>query len=333
MTRDTALLFAEYPMMRRVLDGDLAWEKVDSVIVSGREMTYDLSVPGHHSFVANDIVTHNTTFALNWCYNLVTRYRTNVLYFSLEMTYEQLRRQIMVMHSSNGRFKSKGYKPLDYRKVRDGDLSPEDEAFLQVVIHDWESDPNICSFEIRVPDRDITIDDVRLETELAHKAMEVGLIVIDHGLLLEPRKGRRSKDYTIELNSIIKDTKKLALHFNHGSKIPVLMLFQINRQGREEAAKKEGRYTAAAIAYANEVEKSADYITTTYLDEETHRKNGTTFFTNLKNRENPLFEPFLARVDFACRRISTLDISKASGRGMSVEDYKDQTDAATLFGV
>src|SRR5208283_336206 len=107
----------------------------------------------------------NTTFALNWCYNLVTRYRTNVLYFSLEMTYEQLRRQIMVMHSSNGRFKAKGYKPLDYRKVRDGDLSPEDEAFLQMVIHDWESDPNFCSFEIRAPDRDMTIDDIRLETE------------------------------------------------------------------------------------------------------------------------------------------------------------------------
>ena len=273
-----------------------------------------------------------TTFALNWCYNLVTRYKTNVLFFSLEMTYEQVRRQIVTLHSSNGRFKAKGYKPLDYRKVRDGELSPEEEAFFQLVLKDWESDPAYCAFEIRAPDRDFTIDDIRLEAELVHKAMEVGLIVIDHGQLLEPRKGRRSKDYTIELNSIVKDTKKLALHFNHGEKVPVLMLFQINRQGREEAAKKEGRYTASAIAYANEVEKSADYITTTYLDDD-HRRNGTTFITNLKNRENALFEPFSARVDFTCRRISTLDMAKATGRGMCVDVFKDQTDAASLLGV
>jgi replicative DNA helicase len=332
MKGDTAKLFVSYPSVARVRDGDLSWEQVVSVTPKGREMTYDLSVPEHHSFVANDIVTHNTTFALNWCYNLVTRYKTNVLYFSLEMTYEQVRKQIITLHSSNGRFKAMGYKPLDYRKVRDGELSDEDEAFFQLVIKDWETDPNYCSFEIRCPDRDYTIDDIRLETELAHKAMEVGMIVIDHGQLLEPRKGGRKQDYTVELNTIVKDTKKLALHFNHGEKIAVLLLWQINRQGKEEAIKKEGRYTASALSYSNEVEKSSDYITTTYLDDD-HRKNGTTYITNLKNRENALFEPFYARVDFPCRRMSTLDMQKATGQGMSVDVFKGQTDAADILGI
>jgi replicative DNA helicase len=267
-----------------------------------------------------------TTFALNWCYNLVTRYRSNVLYFSLEMTYEQMRRQIITIHSANGKFKAQGYKPLDYRKIRDGELTPDEEVFYQRVIDDWSTNPEYCSFEMRCPDRDMTIDDIRLEAELVHKQTEIGLMVLDHGQLLEPRKTRRSKDYTIELNSIVKDTKKLALHFNHGEKIAVLMLFQINRQGREEAVKNKGKYNASAIAYANEVEKSADYITTSFIDEE-HRRNGTTYITNLKNRENAIFEPFYAAVDFPSRRMHNQDMAKLAGRGMGIEDMRAQTDA------
>lgn len=270
-----------------------------------------------------------TTFALNWCYNLVTRYKSNVLYFSLEMPYEQVRRQVLAIHSANGKFKAMGYSALDYRKIRDGELSEDEEAFYQRVLEDWSTCPDYCSFEIRAPDHDMTIDDIRLEAELVHKQTELGLVVLDHGQLLEPRKKRRSNDYVVELNSIVKDAKKLALHFNHGEKLAVLMLFQINRQGREEAAKNKGRYKATAIAYANEVEKSADYITTSFLDDD-HRRDGTTYVTNLKNRENALFEPFYAAIDFSSRRMSNQDMTKMAGHGMGVEEYRRQTEAAAF---
>ena len=105
------------------------------------------------------------------------------------------------------------------------------------------------------------------------------------------------------------------------------MLFQINRQGKEEAIKNQGRYKASAIAYANEVEKSADTITTTFLDDD-HRRNGTTLFCNLKNRDNPIFEPFMARVEFGCRRIYNLNVTEAAcGRGMGVEEQRDLLDS------
>lgn len=328
MTADTARLFSGHVgMVAKVLEGDLAWDRVAHIEARGQEMTYDLSIPQHHSFVADDIVTHNTTFALNWCYHLVTRYRSNVLYYSLEMPYEQLRLQVYVIHSSHAKWRTSGYKPLDYRKVRDGELSAEEEAFYQKVIDDFCHNPEYCQFEIRTPDRDMTIDDIRIDAELTHKQMEVGLVVIDHGQLMEARKGKRSKDYVIELNSIIRDCKKFCLHFNHGEKIPTLLLFQINRQGKEEATKNQGRYKMSALAYANEVEKSADVITTTFLDDE-HRRNGTTLFCNMKNRDNPLIEPFLAKVEFACRRIYNLDVYQgADGSGMSIDDHQAVLDA------
>lgn len=261
-----------------------------------------------------------TTLATNWCYNLVTRYRTNVFYVSMEMPYEQIRRLIYVIHSGNKKWAMMGYKPLDYRRVRDGELTPEEEEFYQLVLKDFNENPEHCRFEVWCPDRDVSIDDVRVEAELLHKEMEVGFTVLDHGGLMKPRKTH--KDYTIELNSVLRDTKKFALHFNGGEGMPTLMLFQINRQGKDEADKAGGKYKMKALSYANESERSADYVTTTYLNEE-FRANNTTIICNLKNRDNPLFEPFRASVDFASRRIFNYDETFSSGADMSADEGDD----------
>lgn len=276
-----------------------------------------------------------TTMSTNWCYNLVTRYRTNVFYGSFEMKYEHIRRLIYVLHSANNRWK--GLEPakhqcpacphpaLDYRKVRDGELTPEEEVFYQLVIDDFEHNPEYCHFQIWCPDRDITIDDVRLETEMLHKQMELGFVVLDHGLLMKARE--KNSNYGVELNSVLRDTKKYALHFNHGEGVPVLMLFQTNRDGLTEADKNDGVYKMKALSWASEAERSADVVTTTYLDDQlpgggTYRKNNQTKICNLKNRDNPLFEPFMATVQFKTRRIMNLDITEHTGANMSVEDHQ-----------
>lgn len=258
-----------------------------------------------------------TTFALNWCYNLITRYRTNVFYVSMEMPYEQVRKNIYAIHSANKKWEAQGRKPLDYRRIRDGELTEEEEVFFQEVLEDFEKNPEYCRFEVWAPDHDVSIDDIRTEAELKHKEMEVGFIVIDHGGLVETT--RKHKDYTIELNSVLRAAKKtLALHFSNGEGVPVLMLFQLNRQGKDEADKNEGRYKIKALSYANEAERSADYITTTYLNDQ-HRENGTTIFCNLKNRDNPLFAAFQASVDFNCRRIMNFDPTVSTVKGMRVD--------------
>lgn len=261
-----------------------------------------------------------TSFALNWCYNLVTRYRKNVFYVSMEMPFNQIRRIIYVIHSANKKWQELGYVPLDYRKVRDGEMTEDEEAFFQIVLKDFEDNPEHCRFEVWAPDRDVTVDDIRLEVELKHKDMEIALTVLDHGGLVAPKAKHR--DYTIELNSVVRDAKKFALHFNNGEGMATLLLFQLNRQGKDDADKNEGRYKIKALTYANEAEKSADYITTTYLNEE-HRKNATTVFCNLKNRDNPLFEPFTASVNFACRRIFNFDPTFSTTPGMSSSETDD----------
>ncbi len=324
MTVDTAKLFARYPSVAKVLEGDLAWEQVVSVTPKGREMTYDLSVPVHHSFVANDIVTHNTTFATNWCYNLVTRYNTNVLYVSLEMPYDLVRRNIYTLHTANEKWALQGLRPpdfagFDYRKIRDGELSEDEEKFyFEHVIPDFNTNPNYYHFEVLNPDKEMTMLDIRMEAELLHKQEEIGFVVIDHGQWVEAQKTKKSKDYTIELNSVVRDAKRFAMRFNNNEGIPVLLLWQINRDGKEEADKNDGEYKLKAFTYANEVEKTADVVTTTYLNKN-HREHSTTRLSNPKNRDNPPFLPFDAHANLTSRRMLGIDRTKTAGTGMNVE--------------
>lgn len=41
----------------------LAWDTVESIAPCGNEPVYDLTVPGTHNFIANDLVVHNSTYA------------------------------------------------------------------------------------------------------------------------------------------------------------------------------------------------------------------------------------------------------------------------------
>jgi deoxycytidine triphosphate deaminase len=44
-------------------EADVVWDTVRSIRPAGTEAVYDLSVPGAHSFLANDIPVHNSTYA------------------------------------------------------------------------------------------------------------------------------------------------------------------------------------------------------------------------------------------------------------------------------
>lgn len=251
-----------------------------------------------------------TVWALNWSYHAVTRFKTNVFFVSLEMPFVQLRTMICVLHSTHVKWNVQGYAPLDYRSVRDGKLNQAQKAFYKMVLEDFDTCPDYCQFEVWCPDHEVNMNDVKMEAELLNKQLPLGLIVVDHGGIAQPVE--KYKDFNQALNTVIRDAKRLALHFNQGQSIPVLLLFQINRMGKDDADKNDGRYKLKALSHANEAERSADVVTTTYLNEEM-RRFGQARVCNLKNRDNPLFEPMLIGVDFNCRRLFELGDSMASG--------------------
>jgi hypothetical protein len=129
-------------------------------------------------------------------------------------------------------------------------------------------------------------------------------VIIYHLGLVQPSRG--SRDYVVAINSVVREARMLALNFARGRAVPLLALFQINRQGLLRAEKNEGRYDFAAISYANEIEKSADVITTTYLDDQL-RKEGKFKMGNLKNRDNPHFDMMIGKILWRSKRMRAIE--------------------------
>ena len=275
-------------------------EPVDSVCKGHRRGEYWV-----HCAFAGEL---KTTTALNYAYNNAMVYGKNMFYAILEMPYKQLRRNLYVIHSSHGKFvtrwhKDDGYVGLDYREVRDGELSAKNEERLKIVAQDFHK---TCPGKIYVwrPSGEVSMDDIRRKVEMFHNKHGCDGVVIDHLGLVQPQK--RTNDYVVSLNSVVREGRMMALNFARGASIPVLALFQLNRQGKMRADKADGRYDMAAISYANEIEKSADQVTYTYLNDEL-RKSGKFYLGCLKNRDNPVFERMVGKIVWKTKRMRALE--------------------------
>jgi len=266
-----------------------------------------------------------STFAANWAYNLAFHYRRSVLYFSLEMTFEQVRRQLTAMHSYHYKFREVRFHlglqasedldaGLDYDKIRDGQLAPaEEEFYLGHVLPDMEDEANAYGkIDIRKPDPDkkrFTLEDLRDAAERSHAETPFTQIFVDHLGLVDSENVRASeRDALVE---VMKGLHKLAANFRRGAGTSIVGLAQINREGLKTLAKKKEtgrlpRYLPVDLFGSSEVEKSSDVITTSYIDDDLSQR-GRVFFDCLKARDLRKPDPFLAKVVWASKRILCCD--------------------------
>lgn len=230
-------------------------EPVDAVCRGHRRGEYWI-----HTAYAGEL---KTSLSLNYAYNNAYVYGKNIFYAILEMPYKQLRRQLYVIHSSHGKFVTEWWKEderlgippehrytgLDYRKVRDGELSPKDKERLKMVAQDFKTTSKGKLFVWR-PSEEVGILEIRRKAEMFHNKWGCDGIVVDHLGLAKPRY--RTSDFVTSSNAVVRDGRLMALNFARGRGVPVLALFQMNRQGKLRADKNDGRYDMAAISYANE---------------------------------------------------------------------------------
>jgi len=217
---------------------------------------------------------------------------------------------LYVMHSNHPKFRRQGYEPLDYRVIRDGvgsenqRITQKEIDFFKLVVQDFEqgAGTEYGSIIVECPDEAATtMSMVKSRIELAHQTTPIHLVFIDYlGLLAADRQRGNHRE---ELNSIFRDAKQMCLTFNRGERIPIVALHQINREGKKEAEKNDGRYNTQALADTSAAERTADVITYTYLDDDL-RREGQTKLGCIKNRDNPHFDMFLANIHFPSRFIS-----------------------------
>jgi hypothetical protein len=259
-----------------------------------------------------------TTLALNWMYNQAVYLGNNIYYYSLEMPYEQIRRILIAMHSYHEIFtpirvelglqdNPSRSTSLDYQFIRYGKLTePQEEFLLKHVLTDLK-DPNngYGAFYVDTPDPSkdkTTIADIRASAELQHAQTSFAACVIDHLLLVSSRRWMSSP--TDRLNEVCREAKWMALHFNRGEGVALLVLFQTNRDGFKHASTNNGEYQLIHLAQANEIERSSDTVSYSWLDDELSLQNRIQIGC-LKTRDNSHFRTFRARMEWPCRRMLT----------------------------
>lgn len=186
---------------------DVLWDEIVSIEYVGDQQVYDLTVPGTHNFVANDVCVHNTALSLNIAQHVALENKGSVGFFSLEMSVQQVVRRLVT-----------GTAMVDAHKLATGFLSHKDKEKLLDALH-------------RLSETKIFIDDTAAMTVLEMRAKArrlkaehgLDLLVIDYLQLV--RGGGRSENRNLEIGEISRSTKALAKELQ----VPIIALSQLSR--------------------------------------------------------------------------------------------------------
>lgn len=206
-----------------------------------------------------------TSFALNIAYNvaLSSQYnpRKSVVFFSLEMSKEQLARRII----------STACK-IESEKLRLGKLDARDwEELLKV----WHSNFRDLNFFI---DETGNITPLDMKSKL-RKVPNLGLVVIDYLQLMSSATGSAKENRVQEISAITRSLKLMAKELN----VPVILLSQLSR-GIEK--RDDPTPQLSDLRESGSIEQDADvivFLARDYYEKNAEKKNVCTLHVS-KNR-------------------------------------------------
>jgi replicative DNA helicase len=157
-----------------------------------------------------------TSLALNVIYHVACQQNKAVLFFSLEMTREELVER-MLSFASN----------VDANKLRTGYLTPEDFQELYYAADACREAPLFIDDRSVCSPYDVLAQARRLiaALHLENRGIELGLIVVDYIQIM--KSGGFQESRSLEVAAITGGLKAIAKEL----KVPVLSLSQLNREG------------------------------------------------------------------------------------------------------
>ena len=204
--------------------------KSDLIIIAGRPSM------GKTAFATN--------IASNICNGKNNDNKTNVLFFSLEMSSEQLATRVI---SELSQISSEG--------IRTGNLSKTD--FEKIIVAS-EQLKNLSLFIDDSPA--LTISSIRTRSRRLKRKFGLDLIIIDY-LQLISGESRNSNDNRVkEISDITRGLKAIAKELN----IPVVALSQLSRKVEE---REEKRPQLADLRESGSIEQDADLVVFLYREE------------------------------------------------------------------
>ena len=257
-----------------------------------------------------------STFVENMAVDNSYALGNNVIYVSLEMSETKLRNDLSLIFANKLLQNPEVYglprtevpilPMLNASALDTGELTDEQEDFyFNIALPHLKSGknqipgPNFgCPFgDIRIIAPKISMDVVELTARLDYEMTrhETDLIIIDYIALLEPLRTSKGVDWHTALGEIIKAIKRYALL----RRVPIVSPFQVNRQGRQDAERKDKEtnenkgYNLFVGSQSAEAEKSADLIVSVFRDDDL-KASEDVLISCLKNRRGPEIAQFPA---------------------------------------
>lgn len=207
-----------------------------------------------------------TTLVTNLAYNVATIAKQPVLFFSLEMSKEQLVDRMLADASG-----------VDAWNIRTGNLSDDDFSKLSEAMGEMaeapiyiDDTPGVSVLEMRTKAR-----------RIAHE-QPLGLIIVDY-LQLMQASGRTDGNRVQEVSEISRGLKLIARELN----VPVIALSQLSRSVESREVKKP---QLSDLRESGSIEQDADIVMfiyrEAYYNPETDRKNVTDLII-AKHRNGP----------------------------------------------
>jgi len=247
---------------------DLRWEEVVAVHPLGRHRVYDLTVPGGHCFVAQDVLVHNTSFVLNLTLHVAVEHKKPVAIFSLEMSKEQLVERMLCEQAR-----------IDAQRLHRGLLSDVEYERLAGALGPLGDAP------IFIDDTPM-LDDLtlRLKSRQARSREGIELIVIDYLQLMRGRNQGDDANRVQEVSAISRSLKGIARELH----IPVIAISQLSRAPE---ARPDKRPILSDLRESGSIEQDADIVMFLYRDDYYHRdkseKPGIAEVIVAKHRNGP----------------------------------------------
>lgn len=204
--------------------------KSDLIIIAGRPSM------GKTAFATN--------IASNICNKKINNKKTNVLFFSLEMSSEQLATRVI---SEISQISSEG--------IRTGNLSKTD---FEKIIKASEKLKELSLFIDDSPA--LTISSIRTRSRRLKRKHGLDLIIIDYLQLISGESKNLNDNRVKEISDITRGLKAIAKELN----IPVVALSQLSRKVEE---REEKRPQLADLRESGSIEQDADLVVFLYREE------------------------------------------------------------------
>lgn len=207
-----------------------------------------------------------TTLVTNLAYNVATLAKQPVLFFSLEMSKEQLVDRMLADASG-----------VDAWNIRTGNLSDDDFAKLSEAMGEMAEAP------IYIDDTPgVTVLEMRTKARRAAHEQPLGLIIVDY-LQLMQSSGRSDGNRVQEVSEISRGLKLIARELN----VPVIALSQLSRTVESRSPQIP---QLADLRESGSIEQDADIVMfiyrEAYYNPETERENITDLIIS-KHRNGP----------------------------------------------